>query len=133
MSGLEAQVSSLHHQLTQANLRIAELDAQTGAAAGATGRFSNVGAELKRAQSDRDLMREQKRSLEADLAESRSNVEDFKAQNDELRKEMLSIRTKVEQTLSEERAKTALLRDENGRLKADNVGLQTKVRKLSGV
>ena len=133
ISGFEAQVAALHHQVTQANLRIAELDAQTGAAAGATGRFSNVGAELKRAQSDRDLMREQKRSLEADLAESHSNVEELKAQNDELRKEILSIRTKVEQTLSEERSKNALLRDENGRLKADNVGLQTKVRKLSSI
>ncbi len=133
LSGLEAQVGSLHHQLTQANLRIAELEAQTGAAAGATGRHSNVGAELKRAQSDRDLLREQKRTLEADLAESHSNVDEVKAQNEELRKEMLSIRLKVEQTLAEERSKTALLRDENGRLKADNIGLQTKVRKLSGV
>ncbi len=132
LSGLEAQVAALHHQLTQASLRIAELEAQTGAAAGASGRHTNVGAELKRAQSERDLLREQKRSLEADLAESRSNVDEMKAQNEELRKEMLAIRTKVEATLTEERTKTAQLRDENGRLKADNVGLQTKVRKLSG-
>ncbi len=132
-TGLEAQVQTLTQQLSQAHRTISDLEAQSGIAAGATGRHSNVGAELKRAQADRDLLREQKRTMEADLAESTSRVDELNTQCDQLRKEMLTIREQVEKTLHEERTKSTGLRDENGRLKADNAGLQQRIRKLSGV
>ena len=132
LTGLEAQVQTLTQQLAQSHAKINELEAQTGIAAGATGRHTNVGAELKRTQADRDLLREQKRSLEADLAESTSRVDELNAQSEQLRKEMLAIRDQVEKTLHDERSKSMTLRDENGRLKADNAGLQQRIRKLSG-
>ena len=132
LTGLEAQVLTLTQQLAQSHTKINELEALTGIAAGATGRHTNVGAELKRTQADRDLLREQKRSLEADLAESASRVDELNAQSEQLRKEMLAIREQVEKTLHDERSKSTTLRDENGRLKADNVGLQQRIRKLSG-
>ena len=132
LTGLEAQVQTLSQQLTQAHSKIHELEALSGIAASVTGRHTNVGTELKRTQADRDLLREQKRSLEADLAESTSRVDELNTQCDQLRKEMLAIREQVEKTLHDERSKSITLRDENGRLKADNVGLQQRIRKLSG-
>lgn len=132
LSGLQSQIQALNNQLTQAHTRIGELEAQSGVAAGATGRHTNAGAELKRTQADRDLLREQKRSLEADLAESASRVDELTSQCEQLRKEMLAIREQVEKTLHDERSKSTSLRDENGRLKADNAGLQQRIRKLSG-
>ena len=132
LTGLEAQVQTLSQQLTQSHAKISELEALTGIAAGATGRHTNVGAELKRTQADRDLLREQKRSLEADMAESASRVDELNAQCEQLRKEMLAIRDQDGKTLHDERSKSTNLRDENGRLKADNAGLQQRIRKLSG-
>ncbi len=132
LTGLEAQVQTLSQQLTQSHSKLHELEALSGIAASVTGRHTNVGTELKRTQADRDLLREQKRSLEADLAESTSRVDELNTQCDQLRKEMLAIREQVEKTLHDERLKSVTLRDENGRLKADNVGLQQRIRKLSG-
>jgi chromosome segregation ATPase len=133
VTGLSAQIETLTQQLAQAHGKIHELETLSGIAAGASGRYTNVGSELKRTQADRDLLREQKRSLEADLAESTSRIDELNTQCDQLRKEMLAIREQVEKTLHEERAKSVTLRDENGRLKADNVGLQQRIRKLSGL
>ena len=133
VTGMQAQIETLGQQLARAHGKIQELEALSGIAAGATGRHTNVGSELKRTQAERDLLREQKRSLEADLAESTSRVDELNTQCDQLRKEMLAIREQVEKTLHDERSKSVTLRDENGRLKADNVGLQQRIRKLSGL
>jgi chromosome segregation ATPase len=133
VTGMQAQIETLSQQLAQAHGKIQELEALSGIAAGATGRHTNVGSELKRTQAERDLLREQKRSLEADLAESTSRVDELSTQCDQLRKEMLAIREQVEKTLHDERSKSVTLHDENGRLKADNVGLQQRIRKLSGL
>ena len=131
LAGLQANVEELTRQLASANAKIHELETASGTFASITGRQSNIGAELKRTQADRDLLREQKRSLEADLAEANSMVDELKAQNEERRKEFSAIREQVQKALDSERSKTVMLNDELGKIKADKIGLEHKLRKLT--
>ncbi len=135
LTGLQAHIEELTRQLGTANNRIHDLETQTGVAAGAsagvTGRHSNLGAELKRTQSERDLLREQKRTLEADLVEAKSLSDEITAQKEELRREFLAIREEVQKRLDAERSKSTTLTDELGRIRAEKIGLETRLRKLS--
>ena len=131
LAGLQANVAELTRQLSAANARIHDFEAASGNSASLTGRHTNIGTELKRTQADRDLLREQKRSLEADLAEANSMIDELKVQNDERRKEISAIREQVQKALDGERSKSVALNDELGKVRADKIGLEHKLRKLT--
>ena len=126
-----AQVNTLTQQLAAAHLKINDLEAASGTTAGAASRHTTIGVDLKRAQSERDQLREQKRSFEADLAEANSVIDELKAQNEEKRKELLAIREQVQKALDLERTKTTALSDELGKIRAEKIGLEHKLRKLT--
>lgn len=131
LTGLQAQVAALNGQLASANTRIHELEMATGTTASVTSRHSNLGVELKRTQADRDLLREQKRSMEADLAEANSVNAELRAQIDEIRKELLPVRERLQIELDAVRARNTQLSDELGATRADKIGLEHKLRKLT--
>ncbi len=131
LTGLQAQVAALNGQLASANGRIHELEMATGTTASVTSRHSNLGVELKRTQADRDLLREQKRSMEADLAEANSVNSELRAQIDEIRKELLPVRERLQVELDAVRARNTQLSDELGATRADKIGLEHKLRKLT--
>jgi chromosome segregation ATPase len=131
LAGLQANVEELTRQLSAANAKIHALETASGASATITGRHNNIGAELKRTQADRDLLREQKRSLEADLSEANSLIDELKVQNEERSKEFSVIREQVQKALEGERSRSVALNDELGKVKADKIGLEHKLRKLT--
>lgn len=129
--GLEAQVSALTKELSQATDRIKELETVFGAHAGATAKTSDLARELKHMHGERDQLREKLRQIEADLADSVSMTAQLKAQLDEKRKDVGSSKEKVQKEMVELRDAVATVRDENRKLKEENAGLKARIRRLT--
>lgn len=129
--GLEAQVSALTKELSQATDRIKELETVYGAHAGATAKTSDLARELKHMHGERDQLREKLRQIEADLADSVSMTAQLKAQLDEKRKDVGSSKEKVQKEMVELRDAAATVRDENRKLKEENAGLKARIRRLT--
>jgi chromosome segregation ATPase len=129
--GLEAQVETLTKQLAQAQDRVNELESLHGAHAGATSKSGDLAKELKKAQAERDALREKQRTLESDLADAVASQEELHTQLDEKRKEVAGAREDTTKELTDERAKTAMLKEEFRKLKEEVVGLRARLRRLT--
>jgi len=125
--GMRSQIETLTAKLAAATERLQVLEA--GAGGGADG--SDVTREMDRMQTERDRLREQKRTLEGDLSEIAGVNEEFKSQLEEKRKELLQLREAVTREVSEERAHNAALREEFAKLKEEVIGLRARLRRLS--
>jgi chromosome segregation ATPase len=126
-TGLQAQIQDLGVQLAAATERIKELESLHGAAS----KSGDLAKDLKKAQAERDAMREKQRKLEGELAESVSAQEELRTQLDEKRKEVQGAREEIAAELGDERKKTAALREEFRKLKEEVVGLRARLKKLT--
>ncbi len=129
--GLEAQVSALTKEISQANDRIKELETVFGAHAGATAKTTDLARELKHLHGERDSLREKLRQIEADLADANSMTAQLKSQLDEKRKDVGNSKEKVQKEMVELRDAAATVRDDNRKLKEENAGLKARIRRLT--
>ncbi|MBA3708588.1 MAG: hypothetical protein H0W83_07205, partial [Planctomycetes bacterium] len=129
--GLQAQVKTLTDQLAGANERVRDLEQLSGVHAGVSVKSGDLARELKRAQSDRDALRERQRQLESDLADSASSGAELQAQLEEKRKEVQSLREQFSKEVGEERDKTTGMREEFRKLKEEVVGLRARLKRLT--
>ncbi len=118
-------------QLGAANDRIKELEAAMGIHAGAGVKSSDLARELRKAQSDRDGLRDRQRQLESDLADALSQHAEAATQLEDKRKEVSSLREVYNRETAEEREKTTLMREEFRKLKEEVVGLRARLRRLT--
>ncbi|MBA2481487.1 MAG: hypothetical protein H0V44_12555 [Planctomycetes bacterium] len=131
VKGLEAQVNMLSQQLSSANERIKEMEAQYGEHVGSSVKTSDLAKEIKKAHNERDSLREQKRMLENDLADAVSSTDELRTQLDEKRKEIQEAREEMAKEVAEERQKTAAMKEEFRKLKEEVVGLRARLRRLT--
>jgi len=131
IKGLEAQVTALSQQLAVANERVKDYETVHGAHAGATSKSGDLARDLKKAQADRDALREKQRQLESDLADAVSAHEELHTQLEEKRKEVAGARDEMAKEIGEERVKTNLLKEEFRKLKEEVIGLRARLRRLT--
>jgi chromosome segregation ATPase len=129
--GLDAQIQTLSQQLAAANQRIKEMESVYGEHAGSTTKSLDLAKELKKAHSERDAIREQKRQLEGELADALSSADELRHQLDEKRKDTVTARDGMAKELAEERQKTGMLREEFRKLKEEVIGLRARLKRLT--
>ncbi|MBN8524826.1 MAG: hypothetical protein J0M02_05770, partial [Planctomycetes bacterium] len=126
---LQAKVQALGVELDAATSRIRELEARSGDQAGQAARSDDLAELHKRTTAERDHLREQKRSLEGDLADARANVEQTRAELAELRKQFQAEVAAHGREAGEEREKVAALQEMLRKLREEVVGLKARQRK----
>ncbi|MBA2481486.1 MAG: hypothetical protein H0V44_12550 [Planctomycetes bacterium] len=131
VNSLSAQVKALGDQLAAANERIQEFERLTGTHAGVSVKSGDLARELKRAQNERDGLRERKRQLESELADSVSSGAEMQTQLEEKRKEVQSLRDQFAKEVTEDREKSAAMREEFRKLKEEVVGLRARLKRLT--
>ena len=126
---IQAKVQALSVELDAANARIRELESRSGDQAGAVVRSGDLAELHKRTMGERDQLREQKRRLESDLADTRGSIDELKTELSELRREH---QTEIElhaKEVAEERDKNAGLYDMVRKLREEVVGMKARNRK----
>lgn len=126
---LQAKVQALGVELDAATSRIRELEARSGDQAGQAARSDDLAELHKRTTAERDHLREQKRSLEGDLADARASVEQTRAELAELRKQFQAEVAAHGREAGEEREKVAALQEMLRKLREEVVGLKARQRK----
>lgn len=130
VKAVETQVATLRRELVAASDRIQELEAAAGLRAGEAVKSDDLGRELGSLQEERDRLRDQIRTTEAELAEERSVRAQIETQLVEKRKDVDASRHRLAKEMAEVREKSLALIDENRRLKEETAGLNARIRRL---
>ncbi len=126
---LQAKAQALAVDLEAANGRIRDLESRSGDNAGAVVRSGDLAELHKRTMSDRDQLREQKRSIEGDLADARGSADQLSTEVAELRKEHQNeVESRIRE-VAEERERVATLQEMLRKLREEVVGLKARQRK----
>lgn len=126
---LQARLQALGVELDAANSRIRELESRSGDHAGQAVRSGDLAELHKRTMGERDQLREQKRTLEGDLADARGTAEQARAELAELRRQHQAELESHAREVGEEREKIAALQEMLRKLREEVVGLKARQRK----
>jgi hypothetical protein len=125
----QAKLQALGVELDAANSRIRDLESRSGDQAGQAVRSGDLAELHKRTMGERDQLREQKRAMEADLADARGTAEQVRAELGELRRQhQIEIETHARE-VGEERDKVTSLQEMLRKLREEVVGLKARQRK----
>ncbi len=128
---LQAKVQALSVELDASTSHIRELESRTGDQAGAAVRSGDLAELHKRTMAERDQMRDQKRTIEAELADARAKTEEIDTELSELRREHQNAIEAHTRELTEERERNASLKDVLRKLHEEVAGIKARNRKPS--
>ncbi|HAT09630.1 MAG TPA: hypothetical protein DCS97_03340 [Planctomycetes bacterium] len=128
---LEAKVQALTADLDSANDRIRQLEGRFGDQAGQIVKTGDLAELHKRTMTERDQLREQKRSIEGDLADSKARIDELATELAELRKEHKGLVESHALELTTEREKAVALQESLRKFKEEIIGLRARQRKVT--
>ncbi|MCX8016278.1 MAG: hypothetical protein N2690_00040 [Rhodocyclaceae bacterium] len=128
---LQAKIQVLSVELDAANARIRELEERTGEQAGAAVRSGDMAELHKRTMAERDQLREQKRRLEAELADARATIEQMSLEVEELRRSYKAESEAHARDVANLQQANTSLKDALRKLHEEVAGIKARLRRGS--